>query len=123
MASGALRKTAYSPRRVWAAVAVRWVLVRSGVGAAFAPALHKAEAVAVHLQDVNVVGDRGGGAFIALAEGLEEQFCAGLGQRHEEVPHFAREAFRADRWKHSVCLSGLGCYEGSVSFPVERTHQ
>jgi len=37
-------------------VGVRWVLVRSGVGAAFAPALLKAEAVAVHLQDVDVVG-------------------------------------------------------------------
>lgn len=30
-----------------------------------------------------VRGDQGGGAFVALAEDLEEQFRAGLGKRHE----------------------------------------
>ena len=83
--------------------------MRSGVGAAFAPALLKAETVAVHLQDVNVVGEaveQGAGepfgaedfgpflegqvgshhrrtALVALAEHLEEQLGAGLGQGHE----------------------------------------
>ena len=83
---------------------------RSGVGgAAFAAALLQPEAVAVHLQDVDVVGepieqgsceafgsedfgpllegqvrgDQSGAAFIALAEHLEEQLGSGLGQRHE----------------------------------------
>ena len=82
----------------------------SGVdGAAFAPALLEAEAVAVHLQDVDVVGEpveqRAGEPFraqdfgpfgegqvagdhrratlVALAEHLEEQFGAGFRQRHE----------------------------------------
>jgi hypothetical protein len=66
-------------------------------------------AVAVHLQDVNmmgnpveqragkslgaedlnplfegkIAGDRGRSSFVALAEGLEEQLGAGLRQRHE----------------------------------------
>jgi len=82
----------------------------SGVGrGALTSALLEAEAVAVHLQDVDMVGeaveqsageplraedlgpfgegqiagDHGGATFIALTEHLEEQFGAGLGERHE----------------------------------------
>ena len=82
----------------------------SGVdGAAFSPALVETEAVAVHLQDVDVVGeaveqragepfraedfgpfgegqiagDHGRAPLVALAEHLEEQFGAGFRQRHE----------------------------------------
>ena len=74
----------------------------------FSAALLEAVAVAVHFQDVNVVsepikqsagqplraedlspfikgqvaGHQGGRTFVALAEGLEEQLGAGLGQGH-----------------------------------------
>ena len=75
------------------------------------PALLQTEAIAVHLQDVDVVGkaveqgsgealgaedfspfgegqvagDHGGAALVTLAEGLEEQFRAGLGEQHEAM--------------------------------------
>ena len=82
----------------------------SGVdGTAFSPALLETEAVSVHLQDVDVVGeaveqragepfraedfspfrevqitgDHGRATLVALAEHLEEQLGAGFRQRHE----------------------------------------
>ena len=82
----------------------------SGIGGnAFAAALLEAEAVAVHLEDMDVVGEaveqrageplraedlcpfgegevagnHGGATFIALTEHFEEQLGAGLGERHE----------------------------------------
>ena len=80
-----------------------------GVGVPFAAALLESEAVAVHFEAVDVVSeaveqgsgesfgaedlgpllegqvgcDQCGGPFVALAEDLEEQFGAGLGERHE----------------------------------------
>ena len=80
-----------------------------GVGRPFAAALFETEAVAVHLEDVDVVGEaveqssgeafgakdfgpfgegqvrgqHGRAALVALAEHLEEQFGACLGKRHE----------------------------------------
>jgi hypothetical protein len=82
----------------------------SGVdGTAFSPALLETEAIAVHLQDMDVVGeaveqragepfrakdfgpfregqiagDHGRATLVALAEHLEEEFGAGFRQRHE----------------------------------------
>ncbi len=79
------------------------------MGRPFAAALFEAEAVAVHLEDVDVVGEaveqcagealrtkdlgplgegqvageHGRAALVALAEHLEEQLGSGLRQRHE----------------------------------------
>ena len=88
----------------WYELGVFWVVWRLGSGVL--PAALEAVAVAVHLQDVNVVGesvqqrpgepfgaehvgplvkgevggDQDGAPFVALAEDLEEQFRAGGGQ-------------------------------------------
>ena len=98
----------HPPRGVWA---MGWNgdLHGGGLGFLFAFALLEAVAVAVHLQDVDMVGkpvqqragqpfraenfgpllkrkvgcDQGGTAFVALAEDFEEQLRSGLRQGHE----------------------------------------
>ena len=91
----------------WYELDVFWAVWRLGTGVL--PASLEAVAVAVHLQDVDVVGepvqqrpgkpfgaeqvsplvegevggDQDGASFVALAEDLEEEFRAGGGQGHE----------------------------------------
>jgi CubicO group peptidase (beta-lactamase class C family) len=37
----------------------------------------------------------------------------------KEIRYSAGATVRTDRWKHPLCLSGLGCYESSLSFSLE----